>query len=124
MSTKTNRPLSTAILAADQDAVVGLINLVGFKPVNTSLNADALKALLADRTSKEDAYTLALNAYRAAADARALAQHTLHNRVLQLRSAVVAQYGLDSDEVVAVGMKKKSERKPATRRTLAPAPVV
>lgn len=95
---------------------------MGFKPTNTALSVDTLKTLLADRTAKEDAYTLALNAYRAAADARALAQHTLHNRVLQVRNAVAAQYGLDSDEVVAVGLKKKSERRP-NRRPASPAPV-
>jgi hypothetical protein len=39
-----------------------------------------------------------------------------HNTILGVKDQVMAQYGRNSDEVQALGLKKASERKAPTRR--------
>ena len=40
-----------------------------------------------------------------------------HNIVLGIKNESIAQFGENSDEVQAIGLKKKNERKRPTRRT-------
>jgi hypothetical protein len=46
-------------------------------------------------------------------------QWEFHDAILGVKNQVKAQYGADSDEVAALGLKKKSERRPPTRATKA-----
>jgi hypothetical protein len=54
--------------------------------------------------------------YRAASDAARLAEWEFHNAVLAMKEVVRGQYGSDSDEAQAVGLKKKSDRKRPSRK--------
>lgn len=53
---------------------------------------------------------------KSAANAARLAEWEFHNMVLAMKEAVKGQFGSDSDEAVAVGYKKKSDRKRPTKR--------
>jgi hypothetical protein len=55
----------------------------------------------------------AADAKRAAANA---AEWEFHNAILGAKTQVTAQFGDDSDELAALGLKKKSEYKSPTRR--------
>lgn len=66
-----------------------------------------MKAKQADETKK-------LAAANAARDTSTGSEWSFHNLVLGGKDQVIAQYGRDSDEAQAVGLKKKSERKPAS----------
>ncbi len=50
-------------------------------------------------------------AWKAARDQAVAAERAFHNKILGAKKQVVAQFGVDSDEVQAVGLKKKSEYK-------------
>jgi hypothetical protein len=68
------------------------------------------------RLAREKELT-AENALAAARDASRQAEWRFHNAMLAVKAQVIAQYGVSSDEVQALGLKKKSERrKPARRR--------
>jgi len=54
--------------------------------------------------------------YRAAVDAARLAEWEFHNAVLAMKEVVRGQYGSDSDQAQAVGLKKKSDRKRPHRK--------
>ena len=60
--------------------------------------------------------TKKLALYRAAADAARLAEWEFHNTVLAMKENVRGQYGSDSDQAQAVGLKKKSDRKRPSRK--------
>lgn len=70
------------------------------------------QAMLAQKQAETEKLTL----YRAAADAARLAEWEFHNAVLAMKEVIRGQYGSDSDEAQAVGLKKKSERKRPNRK--------
>ncbi|BAY35256.1 hypothetical protein NIES37_60530 [Tolypothrix tenuis PCC 7101] len=72
----------------------------------------AYQAMLAQQQAENEKLTL----YRAAADAARLAEWEFHNTILAMKEAVRGQYGSDSDQAQAVGLKKKSDRKRPSRR--------
>jgi hypothetical protein len=66
--------------------------------------------------AKQQAETERLTLYRAAADAARLAEWEFHNAVLAMKEVIRGQYGSDSDQAQAVGLKKKSDRKRPNRK--------
>ncbi|MEH2263204.1 hypothetical protein [Nostoc sp.] len=72
----------------------------------------AYQAMLVQQQTETEKLTL----YRAAADAARLAEWEFHNAVLAMKEVVRGQYGSDSDQAQAVGLKKKSERKRPNRK--------
>ncbi|OUL17893.1 hypothetical protein BV372_34460 [Nostoc sp. T09] len=72
----------------------------------------AYQAMLAQKQAETEKLTL----YRAAADAARLAEWEFHNAVLAMKEVIRGQYGSDSDQAQAVGLKKKSERKRPQRK--------
>ena len=50
-----------------------------------------------------------------ATDATVAAQWAFHDIILDVKNQAKAQFGADSDEVAALGLKKKSERKSPSR---------
>jgi phosphoribosylformylglycinamidine (FGAM) synthase-like enzyme len=72
----------------------------------------AYQAMLALQQAETEKLTL----YRAAADAARLAEWEFHNAVLAMKEFIRGQYGSDSDQAQAVGLKKKSDRKRSKRK--------
>jgi hypothetical protein len=72
----------------------------------------AYQAMLAQQQVETEKLTL----YRAAADAARLAEWEFHNAVLAMKEVIRGQYGSDSDQAQAVGLKKKSDRKRPNRK--------
>lgn len=99
-----------------------ITSLHGFQTISTynTSRADASAANLhqAYQTmlSFQQAEIEKLTLYRAAADAARLAEWEFHNAVLAMKEVVRGQYGSDSDQAQAVGLKKKSERKRSNRK--------
>ena len=58
----------------------------------------------------------AKRAYETARDNAVAGEWALHEVVLGIKQQVVSQYGDDSNEAQAVGLKKKSERKKSARK--------
>ncbi|MBN1312627.1 MAG: hypothetical protein JXB30_14520 [Anaerolineae bacterium] len=112
--TKRLRPIQ---LQADYEAVIAAQSFGDYWPANPDYSTERLDELLEAMQATQEAEVNAANALSAARDAAVAAEWALHNAVLGLKEQVIAQYGSDSDQVQALGLKKKSERKrPTTRR--------
>ncbi len=115
MSINLNHRLSPAILQADREAQVALAALTDYQPANTDFSqANVLAALTAMGTAQQ-AEILADSALDAARDAAVTAEWQFHNAILGAKDQVIAQYGVDADQVNALGLKKKSERRRRSR---------
>ena len=118
------RRLSPPQIQADRDALAALQAITGYAPVNA---AYALTAITAARGSLDGAQAAEAQADAAAAAARdeAVAREwEFHNLMLGAKDQIIAQFGKDSNEVQAVGLKRKSEYsrpRPRAKKGSAPA---
>lgn len=108
------------VLQADLSAHTALLAVSDYKPANTAYAKPAVDGKLTAMKAAQMAEVNAQNALAAARDAAAAAEWDFHNIMLGVKEQVIAQYGKDSDQVQALGLKKKSERKtPTTRKAKA-----
>ncbi|MBC6433779.1 hypothetical protein FM036_25195 [Nostoc sp. HG1] len=114
----TTRRLRPQLIGEDVTSWHGLQTIGTYETTRADASAinlqQAYKAMLAQQQAETEKLTL----YRAAADAARLAEWEFHNAVLAMKEVVRGQYGLDSDQAQAVGLKKKSEYKRPSRRKL------
>ena len=114
MSTYQSSPIRPRILAADKDALLAVKQMPDFIATSSAPTPEAAQALfdamIAAQSQQKHAAD-ALDASRHAADA---AERAFHDAMRNIKLQVIAQYGEDSNEVAAVGLKKRSHYK---RRT-------
>ena len=116
--------LRPAQVQADRDAFAALQAIAGYTPANA---AYALTAITAARTSLDGAQQTEAQAAAAAAAARdetVAREWEFHNLMLGVKDQIIAQFGKDSNEVQAVGLKRKSEYsrpRPRAKKESAPA---
>ena len=109
-------PVAADVLKADTDALAAIVKMSDYKPAKTDYTLDKLQAASEANKAAADAFAQAEADWQAARDGNVAAQWAFHNAILGAKQQVVAQYGDDSDEAQAVGLKKKSERaKPAAK---------
>jgi hypothetical protein len=109
--------LNPKVLQADMDALAAA---KAFMPVYTPADTHfALTAIDAAKTTMATAQATEVSKKgeaMAARDAANAAEWAFHNLMLGVKDQALAQYGADSDQIQAMGLKKKSERKrPAAR---------
>lgn len=115
MSGKNGR-LRPSQIEADRATIAALRAIVGYAPTKPECSVAAVMALEAETTAAQDAETQIEGALAAARDKAAAKASELHERVLDIKDQVMAQFGRNSDEVQALGLKKASERKAPSRR--------
>ena len=104
------------ILQEDLNALTALQAIANYTPANTAYAKTAIAAKLTAMKAAQDAEVNAQNALDTARDAANAAEWDFHNLLLGAKDQVIAQYGKDSDQIQALGLKKKSERKAPARR--------
>ncbi len=119
MAKNQHKRLPPGKIEADENGFAALQAIPGYTPVNSTYSLDAV------RTAHEELRALR----RAAAAAQAQAQTAresavakeweFHNLMLGVKEQVIAQFGNDSGEVEALGLKRKSDYKPPKRRSSA-----
>ena len=118
MANETRR-LTPAVLDADESGFAALQAMALYEPKNQAYSLQAINSahglVLSARTEEAQA-AAALAAARDTAVAR---EWAFHNLMLGVKDQVMAQFGRDSNEVQALGLKKASERK-APRRSSKP----
>ena len=124
MALNQSRRLRTEDLEADRAATVAVQSISNYQPINPTYSAQALVDLGAARDQAQQAEIRAQHALAAARDAAVAAEWALHNAVLGARTQVLAQFGDDSNEVQAMGLKKRSDRKRPAIRSIRTAPAV
>ena len=116
----TNRRLSPTVIGQDIDSLNGLKTVASYSTTRPDASASTLQQAYQTMLAQQEEETEKLAMYRAAADAARLAEWEFHNAVLAMKEVVRGQYGSDSNEAQAVGLKKKSDRKrPVRQRTAA-----
>jgi hypothetical protein len=102
-------------LQADIDTYLALKAINGYKPYDNTYALETVGALHDKLRVAQEAEIHAQNVAAAARDALVALQWNFHDLILGVKSQVKALYGPDSDEVAALGLKKKSERKSRPR---------
>ena len=114
-----NVRLKPVQLQADLDALIALNGFAVYTPANTDYAKTAVTAKQTAMKTAQDAELAAQVALATARDAAAAAEWEFHNAMLAVKEQVVAQFGKSSDQVQAMGLKKKTEYKMPIRRAKA-----
>lgn len=98
-------------LEADIEAYLALKGLDAYTPHNPRHTLGAVGEALDHLRSLDEAVIHAQNGVAAARDAQQAGQRDFHALILGVKDEVRVLYGSDSDQLAALGLKKKSERK-------------
>ena len=109
-------------LKADADALAALQKISDYEPAKADFTLNKLNAASDALKEADDAFAQAEADWQTARDGYVAAQWAFHNAMLGGKQQVVAQYGDDSDEAQALGLKKKSERAKPSKAKAAAAP--
>jgi|SRR6266542_3361779 len=104
------------ILRGDLDAYAALKAFVNYVPANPTYTQQAAVSMMEVMTNAQRAELNAQNALATARDDAAAAEWEFHNFMLRIKDQVIASFGSNSNEVQALGLKKKSERKTPGRK--------
>ena len=97
------------------DAIVALTPT--YTPANAQFSVVNLQSAKTAMTGAQATETQKQGEVDAARDAANAKEWAFHNAILEAKKQVAAQYGSDSDQVQAIGLKKKSEyKKPGGRK--------
>ncbi|MEH2201539.1 hypothetical protein [Nostoc sp.] len=110
------RRLPSQSISQDITSLHGLQTITTYNTTRADASLANLQQAYQAMLAQQQAETEKLTLYRAAADAARLAEWEFHNAVLAMKEVVRGQYGSDSDQAQAVGLKKKSERKRPNRK--------
>ena len=116
MAKNQNVRLKPVQLQADLDALIALNGFAVYTPANTAYAKTEVAARQTAMKAAQDAEIAAQNALGTARDAAAAAEWEFHNAMLGVKEQVIAQFGKSSDQVQALGLKKKTEYKTPARR--------
>jgi hypothetical protein len=111
MAKDQTKRLSPKDLSGDTITNDALKGVAGYAPVNPQFSVANLKALFDTMTAAQAAETQAEAALRTSRDKAVVAEWNFHNSILGAKDQVKAQFGKDSNELQALGLKKASEYK-------------
>ncbi|MDZ8056590.1 MAG: hypothetical protein RMX68_014425 [Aulosira sp. ZfuVER01] len=111
----TNR-LRPLVISQDVDSLHGLQTIGTYDTSRTDASVTHIQQAYQAMMVQQQAEIEKLASYRAAADAARLAEWEFHNAIIAMKEVVRGQYGSDSDQAQAVGLKKKSDRKRPSRK--------
>jgi hypothetical protein len=108
-------------LQADIASYQAMQTITGYTPANAAYSTANGTTKYTAMNAKQASETQTKAAADAARDDATSAEWDFHNFILGMKDQVRAQFGADSNELQAVGLKKKSERsKPSVKKSPAP----
>lgn len=110
-----SRRITSQQLSQDVDSLNGLNVIRNYTTSRSIATPENLQLAYRTMLTCQQAETEQQVQYKAAIDAARQAEWEFHNAVLAMKEAVRGQYGSDSNEAQAIGLKKKSERKRPSR---------
>ncbi len=108
--------IKPALLEADRQSYAALQAIDNYTPANSAYTLPIIKKAQADLASAQTLETQTAAAAAAARDDAIAAEWEFHNLMLGVKDQVTAKFGKDSNEVQALGLKKKSEYKAPHRK--------
>jgi hypothetical protein len=118
MARNQTRRLKPAVFQADENGFAALQSMTNYSPAN---HVYSTKAIAAARDEVDALRRVEVQAAASATVARAKAvarEWDFHNLMLGAKEQVIAQFGVDSDELESLGRKKKSAYKPPGRKAM------
>ncbi|WP_341530896.1 hypothetical protein WKK05_17450 [Nostoc sp. UHCC 0302] len=112
----TTRRLPPQVISQDVTSWHGLQTVNTYETTRADASAANLQQAYQAMLTQQQIENEKLALFRAAADAARLAEWEFHNAILAMKEVVRGQYGSDSNQAQAVGLKKKSDRKRRTRK--------
>ncbi len=119
MAKETNR-LRPAQIEADRESLAALQNIANYAPANQAFALSEVARIHGELMKARAAESQAAAALATARDNAVAKEWEFHNVILGAKDQVMAQFGRDSNEVQALGLKKTSERKAPVRRAKKP----
>ena len=110
MATSSHTRVAPTQLDTDVDTYSALRGLVGYTPRNVRFSTDSAGAALAAMRAADEAAIQANNALTVARESLIAAQKDFHEIILGVKAEAKVIFGEDSDEVAALGLKRKSDR--------------
>jgi hypothetical protein len=117
MSSSLNRRINPDFITDAQAVLAALKTVKGYTPANSAFGVEALEAAFNEMLASQTAETQTEAAFKAARDTAVQKEWAFHTLALGAKDQIIAQFGRDSDEAQAVGLKKKSERKKPERKS-------
>lgn len=116
MAKNETRPLTPSQMSANEDTLAALQTVEGYAPNNTSYTLAAVTTVHDALIAKQQAAVQAEAAAATARDEVVAEAWRFHNTILAVKDQVRAQFGKDSSQVQALGLKRKSEYKSPQRK--------
>ena len=110
-----NTRVSAEQTQANVEAYLALKKIPDYVPINPEHSVEAATLCYEELLAAEEALIHADNTAAAARDTVRRARWKLQNVIVGAKGEVKVRYGLDSNEVAAIGLKKKSERSKASK---------
>ena len=107
--------VSTKQVLKDIESYHAFGTMLDYKANNTAHSREAADTTYTALRNAEQQAIATQAAANAAADALAAARRDFHNVILGIKNEARALYGPSSDQVAALGLKKKSEQSKRTR---------
>lgn len=119
MARNQSRRLPPVKIAGDGNGFAALQTIKGYTPINTTYSLHAVQTAHDELQSLLSAEAQAQAQAQAAREQLVAKEWEFHNLMLGVKEQVIAQFGKDSAEVAALGLKRKSEYKLPRRRSKA-----
>ena len=116
MASNETKRMKPELIAADEESYEAWQGIAGYQPNNPNFAAGLVKTNYQTVKALQTAETQAEAAYKAARDNAVKGEWEFHNLILGVKDQVASQFGRDSNEYQALGLKKKSERKAPARK--------
>ena len=117
MAKQETKRVPPKVHAKDLELYSALKSITRYAPVNPAYTQEKMDILHGNVLAARDVIAAAEGAIEAARDDYVAAQWDLHNGMLGAKSQVIAQFGINSNEVQAMQLKKKTEYKAPKRKT-------
>ena len=122
MAKDQTKRLKPATVQEDKDVVAALTTLSpAYAPSNAAYSLANLTTSQTTMSTAQNTEVQKQGELDAARDTANAAEWAFHNKILEAKKQVAAQYGSDSDQLQSIGLKKKSEyKKPSKKKTPTP----
>ena len=117
MAKDETKRLKPEFISEDTTAYQAWQAILEYQPNNPDYAATVVRSNRAEVEAAQLAEVQAKAAYDAARDNAVKAEWSFHNLILGVKDQVASQFGRDSNEYQALGLKKKSERKAPARKS-------
>jgi hypothetical protein len=120
MAKNENKRINQKVLQADIEAYQALINVSGYKPSNDKYALDKITASFTGMGVSQTEEVQSAATHEEKKDTAIADEWTFHNNILGAKVQTEAQFGNDSPQLQALGLKRKSDYKTPNKKKVKP----